>query len=301
MFSKTKNLDKISTSYFKQYANITKALNEYTAREEDINYKHGVKLFGDVNKIITSQINDGLNDLKGNFTNIFENEFNYLKNKDEKSLIKWLNNSKNQPLPKFSSDFFITENYDFINDHSKTIFAKISLTEEHDVIKEVRKCQRIRIKYFNQKKILESFPNSKNKSLLEKCHLKSLSVLENKEIYAKNFISEFNHFIHQHLVFKTYELDIDFLNPEYTDEALTETLCFFNLILNLIETRQIGLHQPYKVFAKSEDFESFDFDKEYWLPILKQFGLVVIDLEEKIEEETEKEEEIPHSETSYTV
>ena len=156
------------------------------------------------------------------------------------------------------------------------VMVVIKNNVEHDVIKEVRKCQNIRRKYFNQIKTLKKLPNSKNKPLLIKCHERSLKVLKEKENYAKEFLIRFNTFIHQHLVFKTYDLDIDFVNPDFDDEILEETLVFFNVVLDLIEDKQIGLHQPHKVFAKNEDFKEFSFDKEYWFPILKQFGLVVI-------------------------
>ena len=118
--------------------------------------------------------------------------------------------------------------------------------------------------------------NTRLRPILEKSNDKCLNFVENKEEYVKIFLEEFNHFIHQHLVFKTYDIEIDFLDQNFDNESLKEALLFFNIILFLIEEKVIGIYQPKKVFAKKEIFNNFNFNKDKWLPLFKQFGLQIV-------------------------
>ena len=72
-FSKTKNLDKIHSAYLEQYNNISEAIEKFHLEEEHLDYKHGIKMFGNVKDILQEQINDGLEDLKTNVIHDFAN------------------------------------------------------------------------------------------------------------------------------------------------------------------------------------------------------------------------------------
>lgn len=276
IFSKTKNINKIAEAYFSQYDNIKNALNQQASNADSIKDKHGIRLFGNVDKIIKIQIHDGIEDLKGDFTKIYESEFNLTKKESENSLRKWISKSKILPIPKFASDEFIEKNYDFISNCYNIPFVKIDNLKESEVIQEVQRCLKVRDKYFNQKEILAHYPNSKNRGLLEKAHKKSLLKLKEKEEETNRFLLNFNKYIEHNMVFKKYDLDIDFVNPDFDSYILNESLFFFNIILHLINENKIGLFQPSKNFIKLEDLEKLDFNAKQWIPYFKQFGLIVV-------------------------
>lgn len=278
-FSKTKNLDKIHNAYLEQYNNISEAIEKFYLEEEHLSYKHGVKMFGNVKGILQEQINDGLEDLKSNFNKYYEIEFNNVKNNSEKSLIKWLKKNEINPFFKFSTDKFIDDNYDLISESIELEVIYINEIKVHPIVLEVIKCKNIRDKYFNQKKILKQIGNVKAKKLLEKCHEKSFSVLKEKENYAKEFIEDFNNFIHRNLVFKTYDFEIDFEKENFDNKSFEEAVTFFNVILHLIENKQAGLAVSHKVFVEAKSLDKFNFDKNYWIPKFKHFGIEIVDTE----------------------
>ena len=278
-FSKTKNLDKIHNAYLEQYNNISEAIEKFYLEEKHLSYKHGVKMFGNVKDILQEQINDGLEDLKSNFNKYYEIEFNNVKNNSEKSLIKWLKKNEINPFFKFSTDKFIDDNYDLISESIELEVIYINEIKVHPIVLEVIKCKNIRDKYFNQKKILKQIGNVKAKKLLEKCHEKSFSVLKEKENYAKEFIEDFNNFIHRNLVFKTYDFEIDFEKENFNNKSFEEAVTFFNVILHLIENKQAGLAVSHKVFVEAKSLDKFNFDKNYWIPKFKHFGIEIVDTE----------------------
>lgn len=278
-FSKTKNLDKIYNAYLEQYNNINEAVEKVYLEEENLNYKHGIKMFGNVKNILHEQINDGLEDLKSNFNNYYELEFNNIKNNSEKSLIKWLKKNKINPFFKFSTDQFINDNYDLISEVVELEVIYINDVKIHPIVLEVIKCKNIRDKYFNQKKILKKIGNVKAKKLLTQCHEKSFSILKEKEHYAKCFIEDFNNFIHKNLVFKTYDFEINFEEEDFDNKSFEEAITFFNIILHLIEKNQAGLSASHKVFIEANSLDKFNFNKNYWLPKFKHFGIEIVDTE----------------------
>jgi hypothetical protein len=279
LFSKTKNINKILTGYYKQYDNVKSGVISYYENKENLEYEHGQRLFGDIKSVLETTLNDGIEDIKGNYINIYENEFKYLMLKNDGSLDKWIKNSGLFSIPKFASEEFIELNYDFINEKSSVPLLNeniLDLMEIHPVINEVKKCQKIRQQYFTQVDILNTLGNTKLRSNLEKANEKSLSILAEKQKYAEKFIFEFNSFIHQHLVFKTYDLEINLLDPRFNEKDLTEALMFFNIVLFFIENKTLGIQQSSKVFAKEEIFKNIGFNKEKWIPLFKQFGLEII-------------------------
>ena len=278
-FSKTKNLDKIQKAYLEQYDNISSAIEKFYLEQGHLSYKHGVKMFGDVKGVLQQQINDGVDDLKGNFNKYYEVEFTRVKNESEKSLVKWLKTNKTNPFYKFSTDNFVDSYYEFVFDNLDIEVLYIEDIKTHPIVSEVIKCKNIRDKYFNQIKILNKIGNTRSRNVLTKCHEKSFNVLKEKENYAKEFIQDFNNFIHRNLVFKTYEFEINFEKLEFDNEAFREAVIFFNIILHLIENKQAGLYVSNKVFLDSKSLNRFNFDKEYWIPKFKHFGIEVIDTE----------------------
>lgn len=279
LFSKTNNLDKIQKAYVEQYENISGAIEKFYLEQEHLNYQHGIKMFGDVKDVLQQQINDGVEDLKGNFNKYYEVEFTRVKNNNTKSLIKWLKTKNINPFYKFSTDEFVDSHYEFVFDNLDIEVLFIEDIKNHPIVSEVIKCKNIRDKYFNQIKILNKIGNTRSRNLLTKCHEKSFNVLKEKEKYANEFIKDFNNFIHRNLVFKTYEFEINFEKPEFDNEAFKEAVIFFNIILHLIENKQAGLYVSNKVFLDSKSLDQFNFNKEYWLPKFKHFGIEVIDTE----------------------
>ena len=54
---------------------------------------------------------------------------------------------------------------------------------------------------------------------------------------------------------------------------------FFNVILHLIENKQAGLVASHKVFVEAKSLDKFNFDKNYWIPKFKHFGIEIVDTE----------------------
>jgi hypothetical protein len=279
LFSKTKNLDKIEKAMNEQYTNISSALDKFYSEKENLNYEHGVRMFGDVKDVLQQQINDGVEDLKGNFNKYYEIEFNRVKSVSEQSLIKWIKLRNINPFYKFSTDDFLDSHFEWAVDNFDIKVVSIEEFEVHPIVSEVIKCKNIRDKYFNQIKILNKIGNIKSTKLLTKCHEKSFSILKDKEAYAKSFLVDFNNFIHRNLVFKTYEFEINFEKKEFDNESFQEAVIFFNIIIHLIENKHAGLFVSEKVFIEEKSLEKFNFNKEYWIPKFKHFGIEVIDTE----------------------
>lgn len=279
LFNKTKNLDKLYNLYIEQYSNIEEALEKFYKEESNLEYKHGVKMFGNVKDVLEQQINDGIEDIRTKFNHIFEIEFTKLKHENPKSLAKWVSSKEIAPVLKFASDDFLDANYDFIVDNFGVQTISLDDVEIHPIIKELIKSKKIRNKYFNQIKILDKMKNSKNKPLLLKANEKSLVILKEKEKYAKKFLEDFNSFIHRNIIFKTYDFDIDFENKDFNEKAFEEAVVFFSIIIFLLENKVIGLHQSHKVFLNKNDLNNFNLDENYWFDKFKPFGIEIIDLE----------------------
>jgi len=275
LFSKTKSLSIIHSKFKLQYNNISVAVIEYLARKEDFDFIHGKRLFGDLESLITTQINEGIIDLKQNFTTAFENEFLYLRSKENKSLIKWLN-SPSTSIPKFVSQQFIANNIEFIFEHKIVPFCTISV-RENEAIRNISFIKNTVSKYSKQNNFLSQLGNTHYKPLLLKSNLKSKKILTELEKTINDFVESFNGFIRHHFVDKIYDFSTDLLNKDFNTDTLREVILFFNIILNLIEDKKIGINQPDLVFIKNSEFNDIDFDKDFWLPLFRDFGIYIVE------------------------
>jgi len=92
-----------------------------------------------------------------------------------------------------------------------------------------------------------------------------------------DFVESFNGFIRHHFVDKIYDFSTDLLNKDFNTDTLREVILFFNIILNLIEDKKIGINQPDLVFIKNSEFNDIDFDKDFWLPLFRDFGIYIVE------------------------